>query len=126
MPADPSIYRDVQPQPGPLANLSGALQVQQQLRQGQMQQQMQAQQALDQAMRSALNPDGSMNKDVIRNGIIQKGYGHLWPAIDEQLTKADKARADLAETQGKADALKLDYGGARAGSGETIGDGPGA
>src|SRR5690348_6725539 len=134
MPVDASIYNLVRPQPSPLSQISDIYQVQAQQRQAQaqqmqlqqQQQQVAAQKALDQAMQTAINPDGTFNKDALRSSIVQSGNGHLWPQLDEQLTKADKARADLEETQSKVNAARLDLGGSIAAGIRALGDAPNA
>lgn len=127
MPIDASIYRGIE-QPAPLLNqVGGLLQVQgEQMKIQQQQQALKAQQAMDDAMKSAINPDGSFNRDALRQSVVQKGFGHVWPQIDEQLTKAEKARADLQEVQVKTAQAKQDYGGALAASVKAMNYDPGA
>ena len=105
MPLDPNISLSYQPPQiqNPLSTLAQV----QQLKSGQMEMQQQqrsleAQTALDQIMQGAFktNPDGTMgfDHDAIANGMIQRGYGHMVPALQQSWTAADEARAKLNET----------------------------
>jgi len=59
--------------------------------------------AIADAMKGAVNADGSMNMPVLAQAMASRGFGDQWPAIEKGLLAADKARADIRETQSKAD-----------------------
>jgi hypothetical protein len=54
---------------------------------------------IDQLMQAAYLPDGTLNRDALREGAIKRGYGHVWPALEKQLNESDKAVAELTKLQ---------------------------
>lgn len=110
MALDPSIYNTLQAPPSPLSILG---QVQKaraqdldlqnaQMEQQQRQQALKAQQTLDQVMKTSLNPDGTINQDAIRTGIVGANLGHLWPQYQKTFDEMDEAHAKLAKANSDA------------------------
>jgi hypothetical protein len=54
---------------------------------------------IDQLMQAAYLPDGTLNREALRKGAVERGYGHLWPTLEKQLNESEKAIAELTKLQ---------------------------
>lgn len=108
MPADASIYGQIQPvRPrNALADFADVMQIQglqqrAQLNQMQMDEARRArsqEEALAGAYRNALAPDGTINRNALFSGVAGAGLGHKLPGIQKGFADSDKA---AAEAKGK-------------------------
>lgn len=73
----------------------------------QAQQEADSQRTLADLYKTAVNPDGTVNRNALSTQAAQRGLGAKIPGLQKGWADADKATADVAHTQAQTDASKF-------------------